>query len=108
MCSSDLLPFIFDQPENDIDHRYIQERLVDLFSKIKNYRQIILSTHNANLVVNTHAEQVIVANNTSGEITFESGYISNDKIKDKICFFLEGGKDAFKDRGQKYRFFDEI
>ncbi|MBJ6934372.1 DNA repair protein, partial [Vibrio cholerae] len=51
-------PFVFDQPEDDLDNEFIMAQLVPLFRKIKKYRQVIIVTHNANLVVNTDAEQV--------------------------------------------------
>ncbi|KKK50591.1 hypothetical protein LCGC14_3123490, partial [marine sediment metagenome] len=45
------LPFIYDQPEDDLDNNFIQNKLVPLFRKLKKYRQIIVATHNANIVV---------------------------------------------------------
>ncbi|MDU5197106.1 MAG: DNA repair protein [Enterobacter sichuanensis] len=56
-------PFVFDQPEDDLDNDFIMHSLVPLFRKIKQYRQVIIVTHNANLVVNCDAEQVIIAAN---------------------------------------------
>lgn len=99
-----LKPFIFDQPEDDLDNDFIMNDLVPIFKKIKKYRQVIIVTHNANLVVNADAEQVIVADNENETINYNSGGIENGAIRDKICKILEGGKDAFTKREQKYGF----
>lgn len=99
-----LKPFIFDQPEDDLDNDFIMHHLVPIFKKIKKYRQVIIVTHNANLVVNADAEQVIVAINEDEILRYKSGGIENVSIRDQICNILEGGKDAFTKREQKYGF----
>jgi predicted ATPase len=63
-------PIIFDQPEDDLDNKFIMAELVDIFRKLKKYRQIIIVTHNANLVINADAEQVIIAKNEDEEISY--------------------------------------
>jgi len=54
-------PLIIDQPEENLDPKSIYDDLVDRFKTARLRRQIIIITHNANLVVNTDADQVIVA-----------------------------------------------
>ena len=95
-------PIIFDQPEDDLDNKFIIDELVPLLKDFKKYRQIIIATHNANLVVGADAEQVVVANNEGEKLSYTSGSIENRDIKNKICEILEGGKDAFNKRKQKY------
>ncbi len=97
-------PFVFDQPEDDLDNDFIVKELVPLFKKIKKYRQVIIVTHNANLVVNADAEQIIVAKNNSELISYEAGGLENLQIREHVCEILEGGKDAFKKRENKYGF----
>lgn len=97
-----LKPFVFDQPEDDLDNDFIMHHLVPIFRKIKKYRQVIIVTHNANLVVNADAEQVIVATNEGEVLSYESGAIENDSIRAKVCNILEGGRQAFTRREQKY------
>ena len=97
-------PFIFDQPEDDLDNNFIVNELVPLFKKIKKYRQVIIVTHNANLVVNSDAEQVIVAENDNEVINYKAGSLENTEIKEKVCEILEGGREAFKKRESKYGF----
>jgi len=95
-------PFIFDQPEDDLDNNFIVNELVPIFKTIKKYRQVIIVTHNANLVVNTDAEQVIVAENENETINYISGSLENVNIRNKVCEILEGGIDAFRKREKKY------
>jgi len=95
-------PLIFDQPEDDLDNEFITTELVDLFKELKRYRQIIISTHNANLVVTADAEQVIVANNNDETLSYFSGSLENKDIVEKVCTILEGGKTAFENRRNKY------
>lgn len=95
-------PLIFDQPEDDLDNAFITNELVVLFKDLKKYRQIIISTHNANLVVTADAEQVIVANNKDELLSYTSGSLENTTIIDNVCKILEGGKDAFEKRRNRY------
>jgi ABC-type cobalamin/Fe3+-siderophores transport system ATPase subunit len=97
-------PFVFDQPEDDLDNDFIMRSLVPIFKKIKKYRQVIIVTHNANLVVNADAEQVIVAINEGEVLSYESGSIENPAIRKPICDILEGGEPAFTMREKKYGF----
>ena len=119
-------PVLIDQPEDSLDNRAIYNELVHYLKQKKKERQIILVTHNPNVVVSADAEQVIVANqhdhkskNLSGcKFEYVAGGIehsfSNNKniseilfsqgIREHICEILEGGEDAFKKREQKYQF----
>ncbi len=93
--------FIVDQPEDNLDNEFIMNELVPLINQIKKSRQVIISTHNANLVVNADAEQIIIAciEKTGGYI---SGSIENEFINEKIKEILEGGERAFRSRENKY------
>lgn len=83
-------------------------QLVPLFRKIKKYRQVIIVTHNANLVVNIDAEQVIVASNEDEVISYRSGALEygeeghDNSMRKAICNVLKGGRLAFESREQKY------
>lgn len=96
------LPFIFDQPEDDLDNEFIQNTLVPLFRRIKQYRQVLIVTKDANLVVNSNAEQIIIAKNENEEISYICGSIGDPLIRTKICDILEGGERAFQRRAMKY------
>lgn len=95
---------IYDQPEDDLDNDFITNELIPIFKKIKLYRQIIIVSHNANLVVNADSEQVIIANNDDGKLSYFSGSLEDPIINAEVCRILEGGKNAFEDRERKYKF----
>ena len=97
-------PIVFDQPEDDLDNQFIIKELVDLFKELKKYRQVIIITHNANLVINADAEQVIIAKNDNERLKYYCGSLENSNINKQICEILEGGKEAFEKREQKYNF----
>ena len=78
--------------------------LVSIFKKIKKYRQVIIVSHNANLVVNADSEQVIVAKNEDSTLSYIAGSLENPTINEQICKILEGGKEAFEKRERKYGF----
>ena len=92
-------PLIIDQPEDNLDNRYIYENLVKIIRDVKNKKQIIIATHNATIVTNTRAEQVIVleSDNQHGKLLAQ-GYSDEKKIKKHIINQLEGGIEAFKQK----------
>jgi hypothetical protein len=80
-----------------------------LFVEAKKKRQVIIVTHNANLVVNTDADQIIIADagpHPSGglpPITYVSGGLEDGAIRRKVCDILEGGEVAFQERARRLR-----
>lgn len=102
-------PLIIDQPEENLDPQSVFEELVARFREAKRRRQIIIVTHNANLVVNTDADQVIVAScgrhrlGQLPEIMYECGGLENPHIRQRVCDILEGGERAFKERAKRLR-----
>lgn len=102
-------PLIIDQPEENLDPQSIFDELVDLFLTAKNKRQVIVVTHNANLVVNTDADQIIIAEAGPSQgrslppITYTSGGLENREIRRSVCAILEGGEPAFKERARRLR-----
>ncbi|MEW8525257.1 MAG: TrlF family AAA-like ATPase [Candidatus Thiodiazotropha endolucinida] len=102
-------PLIIDQPEENLDPKSVNEELVPLFIAAKNQRQVIMVTHNANLVINTDADQIIIAeagpHQTGGlpPITYKAGGLENQSIRMAVCEILEGGETAFKERARRLR-----
>lgn len=117
-------PILIDQPEDNLDNRTIYAELKDFVRKCKSRRQIIMVTHNANLVVAADSECIIVADQR-GQSTFDgvyqfeylSGSLEHSKkgkqdyiykslhelgIREHVCHILEGGIQAFKEREKKY------
>ena len=72
-------------------------------------RQVVIVTHNANLVVNTDADQVIAASSFRVPdvplplISYETGSLENADIRRLACQILEGGERAFLERQKRYR-----
>ena len=102
-------PLIIDQPEENLDPKSIFDELVPLFTEAKKKRQVIMVTHNANLVVNTDADQIVVAHVGPQPVeglpvfTYRSGGLDEAEIRKVVCDILEGGERAFKDRARRLR-----
>lgn len=101
-------PLIIDQPEDDLDNQIIFE-IVNRLWNAKTRRQIIFSSHNANLVVNGDAELVVccdyrIAGDYSRGHVANEGAIDIPEISDSIQTIMEGGEKAFKLRLDKYGF----
>lgn len=95
-------PLIVDQPEENLDNKFIYDELVNAFREAKKKRQVLIATNNANLVVNTDAEQIIVAEFEDNKIRYKLGTIEDLKLREEIMPILEGGKEAFRKREKKY------
>jgi len=101
-------PLIIDQPEDDLNMKIINE-IVETLWQAKTHRQVIFTSHNANLVVNGDAEFIIccdyrtTATESGGQIKF-TGAIDVPEINREIADVMEGGVEAFKLRYQKYGF----
>lgn len=100
-------PLILDQPEDNLDSRYIYRNLVRNLIDSKVERQIILATHNSTLVVNSGAEQVIVmdSDNNKGWVK-KVGYSGKKSILMEVINLLEGGRDAFDEKLKIYEIAD--
>lgn len=121
-------PILIDQPEDDLDNRSVFDELIPFIRRKKKERQIIVVTHNANVVLGADAEEIIIANQTGSKsenkekrFEYRSGSIENDNpvfatdgsiergilnskgIQQHICDILEGGEIAFEKRKNKYR-----
>jgi len=125
MDKDDNRPLIIDQPEENLDSLSVFKDLIQYFRDRKIYRQIIMVTHNPNLVVNTDSEQVIIAEYKGKEIPrlrYCSGSLENqaelisdkpveeltDGIIEQVCNILEGGETAFGNRKRKYLLSDKV
>lgn len=102
-------PLIIDQPEENLDPKSVFDELVSLFVEAKKKRQVIIVTHNANLVVNTDADQIIIADagpHPAGglpPITYVAGGLEDGAIRKAVCDILEGGEIAFRERARRLR-----
>jgi hypothetical protein len=118
-------PILIDQPEDNLDNRTVFSQLRHAVRARKRHRQIIVVSHNANLVVSTDAECVVVAHQygpgerpdglprfeyTSGALEFamprndSPSVLRRQGVREHVCEVLEGGEQAFRDRQEKYEF----
>ena len=94
-------PLLLDQPEDDLDNEVIYSSIVRQLRQKKKQKQLIIVTHNANIVVNGDAEMVFSLKVSGGESKAKhADGIQNREIRRAICDVLEGGKQAFS---QRYR-----
>lgn len=101
-------PLLLDQPEDDLDNHLIYDLIVTQLREIKTNRQIIIVTHNANIVVNGDAENVIALDIRSGltRVTHQGG-LQDKSLRTQICRIMEGGKKAFYQRYRRMSVADE-
>ncbi len=100
-------PIIIDQPEDDLDTRNITDIIVRGIEKLKKKQQIILVTHNPNIVVNSNSELVTQLDYINGQIqNICSGALQEHSVRDAICEVMEGGKEALEKR--YYRIFKAL
>jgi len=121
---SDTWPLLIDQPEDDLDSRSMYFSIVPYLKEQKKRRQVIMISHNANLVVGADSEQIIVANQhgddrknrNNQKFDYLSGSLEYTKERDKTqeivllscgirehaCDILDGGEAAFEKRKDKY------
>lgn len=100
-------PLVVDQPEDDLDNRFITEGVVPRMREAKRKRQFVFSTHNANIPVLGDAELILglSASGDNAEIRpSHRGSIDSNSVRDLVEDVLEGGKDAFETRRRKYGF----
>ena len=104
-------PLVVDQPEDDLDNRFITEGIVPRMREEKQRRQFIFSTHNANIPVLGDAE-LIVGLSAFGEAAYgrariapeHMGSLDSQPVRELVEEILEGGKEAFEMRRRKYGF----
>ena len=95
-------PIILDQPEDDLDNTLIYELLVSQLRETKTKRQVIVVTHNPNIVVHGDAELVLSLKASAGQSHIAcQGGLQERKVRDEICRVMEGGLEAFENRYQR-------
>lgn len=101
--TNDDRPLVIDQPEDELDNRFLFNTVLPALKRLKGRRQIIVATHNANIVVNGDADQVIQLEATAnrGRVAC-AGAIEDPAVRDAIVRTVDGGDDAFRLRRLKY------
>jgi len=123
--SHEAWPLLIDQPEDDLDSRSIFKTIVPYLMRRKVDRQILMVSHDANMVVGADSEQVIVANRhgedrknrndqmfayLSGALEWTAPVdeqaefiLESCGIREHAIEILDGGEDAFQKRRDKYK-----
>lgn len=102
-------PLVIDQPEENLDPQSVFDELVPIFEAAKVRRQVVMVTHNPNLVINTDADQVIIADASPEargglpRLRYRAGGLDNADIRKAVCDILEGGELAFQERARRLR-----
>jgi energy-coupling factor transporter ATP-binding protein EcfA2 len=95
-------PLLLDQPEDDLENKLIRHLAVETLKDIKSRRQLIVSTHNANVVVTSAAENILVLEHGDVIPAIEAeGTLQTLAVKSSVCEILEGGEEAIKTRYQR-------
>ena len=103
--TNDNRPLVIDQPEDELDNRFLFDTVLPALKRLKGRRQIIVATHDANIVVNGDADQVIQLEATAsrGRVA-HAGAIDESTMRDAIVRTVDGGDEAFRLRQLKYGF----
>lgn len=103
--TNDDRPLVIDQPEDELDNRFLWDTILPALRRLKGRRQVVVATHDANIVVNGDADQVVLlrASAYHGRVKLE-GAIDDPVVRDAIANTVDGGQDAFRLRRLKYGF----
>jgi len=96
-------PLVLDQPEDDLDNRFVYEDIVAMLRREKGKRQIIAATHNANIPVLGDAELIVVLDVANGQARMvRRASLDDTAIREAVKGVMEGGEEAFRRRAEKY------
>lgn len=103
MLAESNVPLVIDQPEDELDNAFIFSSIVANLRAIKECRQVILVTHNANIAVLGDSELLLpMRRENECGIAVERGSIDRGETKRLAESILEGGPEAFCRRREIY------
>jgi ABC-type cobalamin/Fe3+-siderophores transport system ATPase subunit len=103
LFSSEQTPLIIDQPEDHLDSQFIARTVVAVLRRVKESRQVIIATHNANIAVLGDAEQIVPMQGYGGAGHIKDvGAVDAPETRKRACEILEGGEAAYRRRGEMY------
>lgn len=91
-------PLVLDQPEDDLDNGLITSLIVSKLHENKPSRQIIVVTHNPNIVVNGDSEYVVALEDRGQINSVASGALQEVNVRKNVCEIMEGGETALQQR----------
>ncbi|WP_147432936.1 TrlF family AAA-like ATPase [Catellatospora citrea] len=97
-------PLIIDQPEDDLDNRFIYDHVVRQLTEVADRRQVIVATHNPNIPILGDAELILALDATVDRSSIVAcGAIDDPAVAEAARRILEGGDAAFRARARRYR-----
>ncbi len=101
---SEVAPLVIDQPEDNLDNKLVGQVLVNILAELKEKRQLIIATHNPNILVLGDSEQVIILDAVSDKegIVVNQASIDDSKVIETVVDIMEGGRQAFEARNARY------
>lgn len=96
-------PLVIDQPEDHLDSAFIYDSVVKTLRLVKERRQVIVATHNANIAILGDAELIVPLRSWGdrGNI-IDRGSVDTLATRKRSCTILEGGEQAYRRRGEMY------
>lgn len=105
--------YLFDEIERGLGHKYIADYLILKLKQLRDMgKTIVLSTHDANIAINTLPSQTIYCNYPSDNIYYSGNMYSNELIgivngdiknwRDTAIIHLDGGEKLFNSRSNIY------
>ena len=92
-------PLVIDQPEDDLDNRLVYDLVAKQIRDRKSSRQVIVVTHNANVVVHGDSDMIHAMEYRYGQCRIlAEGSMCDDAVRNAVCDVMEGGKAAFARR----------
>jgi DNA repair ATPase RecN len=98
-------PLVIDQPEDNLDNRYIADIIGPELLTKKRGQQYLVTSHNANLVVLTDADLIIHVDSDGTKANFPAaGFLAcaESEVKKSVLDVLDGGETALLARQMKY------
>ncbi len=97
-------PIVMDQPEDDLDNHLIYDLIVAQIRENKLRRQLIIVTHNPNIVVNGDAEMIFTMGFMHGQcVVKERGALQQKAVREEVCHIMEGGREALERRWNRLK-----
>lgn len=95
-------PIVIDQPEDNLDGKFVSKVLVHLLRRQKQNRQIILITRDANIAIGGDSELILILDTNNGKVELTPSTIEDRSTRKKYIWILDGGEKAFQQRERKY------
>jgi hypothetical protein len=96
---------VIDQPEDNLDNRYIADVIGPDLLERKRMQQFVVTSHNANLVVLTDADLIVHVDSDGAQSSFPAaGFLScvTSPVRKSVLDVLDGGEAALAARQRKY------